>query len=125
METTSVLNTVNVFPSLSSYESNKSSLTDKEISLVAGIGVIVAALLEQNGYVKYSNGLILQWGTNQSSPITFPISFTKTVFTVLPILQTADGGNMSKNRLYVINLTVNGFTIYNPQNGYNWLAIGV
>lgn len=65
-----------------------------------------------------------QWGSNNPSPITYPISFTKTVFTVLPILQTADGGNMSKNRLYVTSLTVNGFTIYNPQNSYNWLAVG-
>ena len=85
---------------------------------------IVAALLEQNGYVKFANGLILQWGSNNPSPITYPISFTKTVFTVLPILQTTDGGNMSKNRLYVTNLTVKGFSIYNPQGSYNWLAIG-
>lgn len=85
---------------------------------------IVAALLEQNGYVKFSNGLILQWGSNNPSPITYPISFTKTVFTVLPILQTTDGGNMSKNRLYVTSLTVKGFAIYNPQNSYNWLAVG-
>ena len=67
---------------------------------------------------------VQQWGSNNPSPITYPISFTKTVFTVLPILQTADGGNMSKNRLYVTSLTVNGFTIYNPQNSYNWLAVG-
>lgn len=65
-----------------------------------------------------------QWGSNNPSPITYPISFTKTVFTILPILQTTDGGNMSKNRLYVTNLTVKGFSIYNPQNSYNWLAIG-
>ena len=89
-----------------------------------GGGGIVAQLLEQNGYVKFANGLILQWGSNNPSPITYPISFTKTVFTVLPILQTTDGGNMSKNRLYVTNLTVKGFSIYNPQNSYNWLAIG-
>ena len=32
---------------------------------------------------------------------------------------------MSKNRLCVINLTVKGFSIYNPQDSYNWLAIGL
>ncbi len=31
---------------------------------------------------------------------------------------------MSKNRLYVTSLTVKGFAIYNPQNSYNWLAVG-
>ena len=42
---------------------------------------IVAALLEQNGYVKFSNGLILQWGsitctTDREGEFIFPISFT-------------------------------------------------
>lgn len=31
---------------------------------------------------------------------------------------------MSKNRLCVTTLTVKGFSIYNPQDNYNWLAIG-
>ena len=51
-------------------------------------GTIVASNLAQNGYVKFSNGLILQWGSfsgqaqttgpNQTKEITlpFPISFT-------------------------------------------------
>lgn len=36
---------------------------------------IVAALLEQNGYVKFSNGLILQWGatTSPTEDVTYPI----------------------------------------------------
>lgn len=46
-----------------------------------GGGGIVAALLEQNGYVKFANGLILQWGiitctTGREGEFTFPISFT-------------------------------------------------
>ena len=39
---------------------------------------IVAALLKQNGYVKFSNGLILQWGTTQNAVI-FPLKFTQFV----------------------------------------------
>lgn len=39
-------------------------------------GGIVAALLEQNGYVKFSNGLILQWGTYSNNAANFPISFS-------------------------------------------------
>ena len=44
-----------------------------------GGGGIVAALLEQNGYVKFANGLIIQWGiTNEDmvSEVTFPIAFS-------------------------------------------------
>ena len=124
-QSTTNLGKIHVFPSETLYNQFKDIIADNDLALLKDDGAyIVAALLEQNGYVKFSNGLILQWGSNNPSPITYPISFTKTVFTVLPILQTADGGNMSKNRLYVTSLTVNGFTIYNPQNSYNWLAVG-
>ena len=124
-QSTTNLGKIHVFPSESLYNQFKDIIASNDLALLKDDGAyIVAALLEQNGYVKFSNGLILQWGSNNPSPITYPISFTKTVFTVLPILQTTDGGNMSKNRLYVTNLTVKGFSIYNPQNSYNWLAIG-
>ena len=44
-------------------------------------GGIVAALLEQNGYVKFSNGLILQWGvvyigSDSEKNISFNVSFS-------------------------------------------------
>lgn len=39
-------------------------------------GAIVASNLAQNGYVKFSNGLIIQWGScNSVGTTTFPISF--------------------------------------------------
>lgn len=119
------LGKIHVFPSETLYNQFKDIIADNDLALLKDDGAyIVAANLAQNGYVKFSNGLILQWGSNNPSPITYPISFTKTVFTVLPILQTTDGGNMSKNRLYVTDLTIKGFSIYNPQDSYNWLAIG-
>ena len=48
-----------------------------------GGGGIVAALLEQNGYVKFANGLILQWGIITSSikelvTVTFPLAMSNT-----------------------------------------------
>lgn len=45
------------------------------------VGGIVDSLLAQNGYVKFANGLILQWGeyTNSGNDrvITYPIAFSK------------------------------------------------
>lgn len=124
-QSTTNLGKIHVFPSETLYNQFKDIIADNDLALLKDDGAyIVAANLAQNGYVKFSNGLILQWGSNNPPPITYPISFTKTVFTVLPILQTTDGGNMSKNRLYVIDLTIKGFGIYNPQDSYNWLAIG-
>lgn len=51
-------------------------------------GGIVAALLEQNGYVKFANGLILQWGKgsgyiNKYAVTTLPIPFSNTNYTVV------------------------------------------
>ena len=73
---------------------------------------IVAALLKQNGYVKFSNGLILQWGTiynakagandnnNNNNAVTFPMPFT-TVFALSPtfIIEANHG-----NRDVIVNL---------------------
>ena len=53
------------------------------VHLLAGAannGGIVDSLLAQNGYVKFANGLILQWGYgNSESTQTFPIKFTNSV----------------------------------------------
>jgi hypothetical protein len=128
-QSTTNLGKIHVFPSETLYNQFKNLVADNDLALLKDDGAyIIAANLAQNGYVKFSNGLILQWGfsdvPNSSTVVTFPISFAARTFIVLPILQTTDGGNMSKNRLYVTNLTVKGFSIYNPQDSYNWLAIG-
>ena len=45
------------------------------------LGGIVGGSLSQNGWVKFSNGLILQWGYGEGS-FTFPISFTEACYSV-------------------------------------------
>lgn len=44
------------------------------------LGGIVGGSLTQNGWVKFSNGLILQWGIGSNNMFKFPISFTKNCF---------------------------------------------
>ena len=44
------------------------------------LGGIVGGSLSQNGWVKFSNGLILQWGAGSNNTFNFPISFTKNCF---------------------------------------------
>lgn len=54
-----------------------------------GGGDIVAALLEQNGYVKFANGLILQWGYAQKPTseydfdLVYPIPFPTLVGAIM------------------------------------------
>ena len=185
-QSTTNLGKIHVFPSETLYNQFKDIIADNDLALLKDDGAyIVAALLEQNGYVKFSNGLILQWGvsttsfplsvsevysinaskkdtgansvpdvqnysstgfayygpspyawfavckaqqwgTNQPSPITFPVSFASKCLTVVPQLQASgDSGNMSKIRVCVTDLTARGFALEFPQSTYNYIAIGI
>lgn len=95
---------------------------------------IVAALLEQNGYVKFANGLILQWGVYTSGThnvtITLPIA-TSVTYAVIAVARTANnyGCSGSQNCQYVSNVTNKTFQAgsYDAGNGYAgfwWLSIG-
>ena len=74
-QSTTNLGKIHVFPSETLYNQFKDIIADNDLALLKDDGAyIVAALLEQNGYVKFSNGLILQWGVNTNS---FPISVSE------------------------------------------------
>lgn len=126
-QSTTNLGKIHVFPSETLYNQFKDIIADNDLVLLKDDGAyIVAALFEQSGYVKFSNGLILQWGANQPSPITFPLGFASRCLNVVPQLQApGDSANMSKNRVCVRNLTTTGFALENPQSTYNYIAIGV
>ena len=81
-QTTTNLGKIHVFPSETLYNQFKDIIADNDLALLKDDGAyIVAALLEQNGYVKFSNGLILQWGIISSAykdtttSLKFPIAF--------------------------------------------------
>lgn len=99
----------------------------------AGYG-IVAANLAQNGYVKFSNGLILQWGVyttgTRNVTITLPIA-TSVTYAVIAVARTANsyGCAGSQSCQYVSNVTNKTFQAgsYDAGNGYAgfwWLSIG-
>lgn len=100
-------------------------------------GGIVASSLAQNGWVKFANGLILQWGVikeialNESHLSTvFPISFSRDCFNVnLTIsIKAALNGNVSPA---LIETTRAGFTFMGDSDGQNttgnmhWISMGV
>lgn len=59
-QSTTNLGKIHVFPSETLYNQFKDIIADNDLALLKDDGAyIVAALLEQNGYVKFSNGLIL------------------------------------------------------------------
>ena len=84
-------------------------------------GTIVASNLAQNGYVKFSNGLILQWGTirgsckqqgkgKNSTTIPYPISFTQNYYFINPKTISYDRDYDSPSTGYVnsVQYTLNG-----------------
>ena len=77
-QSTTNLGKIHVFPSETLYNQFKDLIADNDLALLKDDGAyIVAALLEQNGYVKFSNGLILQWGRSTAATLNFSLPFQK------------------------------------------------
>lgn len=92
----------------------------------ANAGGIVAASLTENGYAKFANGLILQWGNasgydedEKDNYSTFPIAFSSTCFVVL----LTSRKYMTTNRLY--NQSKTGFTWTSRSGLISWAALGM
>lgn len=84
-QSTTNLGKIHVFPSETLYNQFKDVIADNDLALLKDDGAyIVAANLAQNGYVKFSNGLILQWGliNAEKTAIAFPVAFPLFCFAI-------------------------------------------
>ena len=94
----SVLNAVNLFSSTSVFNANKGSVGATDLNFIKQTtaelategGGIIAQSLGTNGYVKFANGLILQWGIvtdstngNQQRMFSFPIAYSDINYSVV------------------------------------------
>lgn len=91
------------------------------------LGGIVGGSLTQNGWVKFSNGLILQWGilsnVQQSITINFPISFVNNIFSI-----TASHATSQYEDLVITTISKTGAVFYGrgvQQGQTRYIAIGV
>ena len=90
-------------------------------------GIVAGNVADPNSWWVKLGGtipLIIQGG-NKPVPVTFPINFPTKCISVIAVLQTYDDGNMSKNRICVVNISKTGFSIKNPQDTYMYIAIGL
>lgn len=137
-QSTTNLGKIHVFPSETLYNQFKDIIADNDLALLKDDGAyIVAALLEQNGYVKFSNGLILQWGygtwenTQRIITVTLPIPFTNTkYFSTKNVPMLADGHYTEDHEICTFNQTTTTFQFYHQHNAkigdiYQWFAIGL
>lgn len=116
-------------PTAAKTVNNTQIATTAFVHLLAGAannGGIVDSLLAQNGYVKFANGLILQWGftNNTGRPyITFPLKFSN-VFTAISCI-CHNGGPSEANTVY--NVSISGMNIGASDGGSGkyWCAFGV
>lgn len=132
-QTTTNLGKIHVFPSETLYNQFKDIIADNDLALLKDDGAyIVAALLGQNGYVKFSNGLILQWGNsnaaNRDTTVTFPIVFS-VLYSVVGVPKSSSnlsgsnsnfGVKSQNNKSFVANMYDSG----NGYAGFNWCALG-
>lgn len=98
------------------------------LALLGSGGGITAASLSANGYVKFANGLILQWGMvpigASSFTVYFPITFPSAVYSITnatiiqPALQSYGGP--------VADVTLSSFTLrrWSTDRGAYWMAFG-
>jgi hypothetical protein len=92
-------------------------------------GGIIAKNIAANGYIKFENGLIMQWGyyKGASTSITYPITFPTECFIVR--CETAGKSPDTVGATYGGRLpsayTKSGFTVTaTPTYGVTWFAIG-
>ena len=99
-QSTPNLGKIHVFPSESLYNQFKDIIADNDLALLKDDGAyIIAANLAQNGYVKFSNGLILQWGMwtstgRKTSTFTLPVSMS-TLYAAAMTRDRINGGTAS------------------------------
>lgn len=95
-------------------------------------GTVVASHYDVNGYRKWSDGFIEQWGVatepntnNPETSVTFPIAFASDCYSVIPT--TSFNGNANFYGTSVINKSKTGFTTKSGTYGQNlvyWHAVG-
>ncbi len=129
-QSTTNLGKIHVFPSETLYNQFKNLVADNDLALLKDDGAyIIAANLAQNGYVKFSNGLILQWGVDYgratAKQINYPIAFSKFA-KVVAVDGFYNSTRYSKSVLYgEPELSHFKFTYDAETDFVNWIAIGV
>ena len=110
------------------------TMTQKAIKAIVGTGGgIVAASLTANGYVKFANGLILQWGVVSSSEsgikeYSYPIAFPTACHAIV-MARTRATASMGSNgeAIFPYKSSASKFEVWvYTSNSYplNWIAVG-
>ncbi|NDE16627.1 hypothetical protein EBZ80_17020 [bacterium] len=101
------------------------------LTALGGLGVSSYSFASP-GYIKLTNGLLLQWGIatvaqDSSVTVTFPVAFT-TFAVPVPAAVAKNGQNTDNQNTGYVGHTLSNFTIWNADDftaSVPWIAIGV
>ena len=132
-QSTTNLGKIHVFPSETLYNQFKDIIADNDLALLKDDGAyIVAANLAQNGYVKFSNGLILQWGvaTQNGYATSFPLTFPARCLAVVATYVLREGSSYWQKPLSLQAITRSSFTAvtasgWGTNDAARWIAVGM
>ncbi len=132
-QSTTNLGKIHVFPSETLYNQFKDIIADNDLALLKDDGAyIIAANLAQNGYVKFSNGLILQWGvaTQNGYATSFPLIFPARCLAVVATYVLREDSSYWQKPLSLQAITRSSFTAvtasgWGTNDTARWIAVGM
>ena len=123
-QSTTNLGKIHVFPSETLYNQFKNLVADNDLALLKDDGAyIIAANLAQNGYVKFSNGLILQWGRSTEATLNFPMPFQK--FYCIATAQESWGSATFENTSWIVRTNSSMTWPTHMGTAINYIAVGM
>ena len=101
----------------------------KAVATASNTGGIIAQSLGQNGYVKFANGLILQWGvcpknTTVYNKVDLIIPLSNADYSIHKQLTSLYNAESYSRECCVYDLTPTSFMSYGATASYRWLVIG-
>ena len=102
--------------------------TESYVNSKVSSGGIVAQSLGTNGYVKFSNGLIIQWGQvgeDTASYVSLPRCFTYANYSLANgVISDAGRNPLTRNIAAAYSKGACGFYKASSNYAFNWIAIG-
>ena len=98
---------------------------------ISDVNILRSAYSSNSGYVKFANGLIIQWGqststSSNSRQIPFPINFSNTNYRITgtQILTSSGGSNADKSPRIYSKATTSAYVWTSDKAPFDWVAVG-
>lgn len=105
--------------------STKAATTAYVNSILSSSGGLATWTQGQDGYYKFSNGLIVQWGKATTGTVTLPTAFTSgTSYSIGAQLEGSGAGANDYGQLNSLTSTSFSWVMYSGSSRLFWVAIG-